>query len=357
MNRPTKNDGGSVRGSALKRAVWLAALAAGLVSGAGNGHSQALARLTGPSPRDEYRRTPAPAPPEDNRGSAEREQLGKTLFFDPRLSRSGVMSCGTCHNPALAWGDGLALGVGHGMKTLGRRTPTLLNLAWGELYFWDGRAGSLEEQALGPIASPDEMNLSLEELAARVQGIAEYRPLFERAYPGEPIEPATIAKAIAVYERTIISGQAPFDRWIEGDETAISESAQRGFELFAGKAQCAQCHSGWRFTDDAFHDIGVPGEDRGRGKLLPQIEVVQFAFKTPTLRNVDRRAPYMHDGSEPTLEAVIELYDLGGRVERPSLAAEIQPLGLSADEKSDLMAFLATLTSVDPAVELLQLPR
>jgi cytochrome c peroxidase len=320
-------------------------------------HAEAVAPAGSQAQRDAYRRRADVVHPEHNRATPEREQLGKLLFFDPRLSRSGVMSCATCHNPALAWGDGLALGVGHGMKTLARRTPTLLNVAWAELFFWDGRAASLEEQALGPIASPDEMNLPLGELTARIAAIPEYRRLFERAYPEEPIAAQTIAKAIAAYERTIVSGEAPFDRWAAGNEQAVSEAAKRGFELFDGKAQCSLCHAGWRFTDDAFHDVGVPGEDRGRGKHLPQIGIVQFAFKTPTLRNVDRRAPYMHDGSEPTLEAVVELYDLGGRAKRPSLAPEMKPLGLSAREKSDLVAFLKTLTSVDAPVELPLLPR
>jgi cytochrome c peroxidase len=201
------------------------------------------------------------------------------------------------------------------------------------------------------------MNLSLDELAARIVGVPEYAPLFARAYPGEPISPQTIAKAIAAFERTIVSGTAPFDRWLAGDDAAISAAAQRGFGLFNGEARCAQCHGGWRFTDDAFHDIGVAGEDLGRGKHLPQIAIVQHAFKTPTLRNVDRRAPYMHDGSEPTLEAVIELYDVGGRARRPSLSPELKPLHLGAGEKSDLLAFLKTLTSSDAPVELPNLPR
>jgi cytochrome c peroxidase len=306
---------------------------------------------------DGYRRGAEPPHPATNAPTPARVELGKTLFFDPRLSASGVMSCGTCHNPALSWGDGLPRGVGHGMKTLSRRTPTILNVAWSELLFWDGRAASLEEQALGPITSPGEMNLSLEELASRVRGIAEYAPLFEAAYPGEPVAPETIAKAIACYERTVVSGRAPFDRWIEGDEDALSASAKRGFLLFNTKARCATCHSGWRFTDDAFHDIGVPGEDRGRGQHLPTIEIVQFGFKTPTLRNVDRRAPYMHDGSEATLASVIELYDQGGREKRPSLSREMKPLGLSKREKQDLVAFLGTLTSADAPVAIPSLPR
>lgn len=312
---------------------------------------------TSPHPGEDYRRSTSVPYPSENEFSAARKELGRVLFFDPRLSRSGIVSCASCHNPGFDYGDGLALGVGDGMKPLKRRTPTLLNLAWAPLLFWDGRADSLEEQALGPITSPDEMNLSLEALAERVQGIAGYAPLFREAYPGEPIGPSTIARAIATYERTVISAEAPFDLWVEGAERAISPAARRGFELFDGKAQCSTCHSGWRFTDDSFHDIGVEGSDRGRGEHLPEVELMQFAFKTPTLRNVDRRAPYMHDGSVASLADVIELYDRGGDVRRPSLSSEISSLGLTASEKGDLLAFLATLTSPIVSEPIPELPR
>jgi cytochrome c peroxidase len=295
--------------------------------------------------------------PKNNAWTQAREDLGRTLFFDPRLSASGTISCGTCHNPSFDWGDGLALGVGHAMKKLPRRTPTILNLAWGEAFFWDGRALSLEEQALGPIQAEGEMNMPLEKLVEKLQQIGEYRPLFERAYPGEKINEHTVAKALAVFERTVVSGEAPFDRWVAGDEEAIEPAAVRGFELFTGKAQCSACHAGWRFTDDSFHDIGVVGDDRGRGVLLPDVEVSQFAFKTPTLRNIDRRAPYMHNGSEPDLATVLELYVQGGRAQRPSLSSEIQPLELSLAEKADLLAFLRTLTSTQPPASLPVMPR
>jgi cytochrome c peroxidase len=323
----------------------------------------AIDRSASPAPeslallRAKYARPGKPPFPADNAWTAAREELGRALFFDPRLSRSGVMACATCHNPGLSWGDGLAVGVGHGAKKLPRRSPTLLNVAWAEALFWDGRAGTLEEQALGPIASPDEMNLPLEELVPKIQAVAEYGPLFESAYPGEGISTTTIAKAIATFERTVVSGAAPFDRWIEGDDDAISEEAVRGFVVFNDKARCASCHAGWRFTDDSFHDIGAPGADRGRATILEGIESMEFAFKTPTLRDVDRRGPYLHDGSEPTLESVVELYDLGGRVKRPSLSAEIVPLSLTADESRALVAFMRTLTSDDAPVAMPRLPR
>ena len=307
--------------------------------------------------KSKYRRPETPPFPKENAYTAERVELGKALFFDPRLSGANSIACASCHNPAFDWADGLPKAIGFGSKELGRRTPTILNAAFGELMFWDGRASSLEEQALGPIQSPGEMNMPLEKMVGTVNSIPGYGPLFEKAYPGEGATTNTVAKAIANFERTVISGAAPFDHWIAGREDAISDSAKRGFDLFNTKANCAACHSGWNFTDNGFHDIGLPGKDIGRGKLLPDIEVSQYAFKTPTLRNVARRGPYMHDGCEKTLEETVELYDAGGRVKRPSLAAEVKPLHLAADEKRDLCNFMLTLTSKDAAVEIPILPR
>jgi cytochrome c peroxidase len=307
-----------------------------------------LARYTRP------RGLPAPS---DNAITPERVELGQMLFFDPRLSGSRFLSCGSCHNPGLSWSDGNALGTGHEMKMLGRRTPTILNLAWASTLFWDGRAATLEEQALGPIQAAGEMNLPLEALEGRLKEITAYRAHFNAAYPGEPVGVRTATKAIATFERTIVSGTAPFDRWVAGDEAAVSTEAKEGFRLFDGKASCAKCHSGWRFTDDSFHDIGVVGIDSGRGRIVPEIDAVMFAFKTPTLRNVTERYPYMHNGSERSLDDVVDLYDRGGRVRRPSISDEIHPLHLSPGEKRALTAFLATLTSRDPSVRLQALPR
>ncbi len=246
--------------------------------------------------------------------------------------------------------------VGNGMKVLGRRSPTILNGAWTELLFWDGRAESLEEQALGPIAAPGEMNQDLDAMIATVKAIPEYGMLFAKAYPGEPVTAKTVGKAIATFERTIVSGQAPFDEWIAGREDAVSEDAKAGFDLFNGKAECSKCHTEWLLTDNGFHDIGVEGNDPGRAQHL-HLQAMQSAFKTPTLRNVDRRAPYMHDGSEATLEQVIEFYDRGGKARRPSLAPEMKALHLTAPEKRQLVEFMKTLTSVDPAVTLPSMPR
>jgi cytochrome c peroxidase len=307
--------------------------------------------------REQYRRPSAIPYPDDNPYSESKARLGQILFFDPRLSGSNWISCATCHNPGFAWGDGLPRGIGHGMNTLGRRTPTTLNLGWAPLLFWDGREESLEAQALGPMSAAAEMNQPIAELEKELGQIAGYKPLFQAAFGETTITGVRVAKAIATFERTLVSHEAPFDRWVNGDEDAISASARRGLALFNGRAMCSKCHSGWRFTDDGFHDVGVAGTDRGRGKLLPGLDSMQFAFKTPTLRNIAARAPYMHDGSEATLEQVVELYNRGGRIRRPSLATEVHPLKLTAGEKADLVQFMLALTSVDAPIDVPTLPR
>jgi len=296
----------------------------------------------------QYRRPETIPFPKDNPYTVEKATLGKKLYFDTRLSAANLLSCAACHSPAYGWGDGQPRGIGHNMKQLGRRSPTIVNAAFGEIFMWDGRAGSLEEQALGPIRADVEMNLPIDQLLAKLKAIPEYQPLFKAAFPKDGMTPDNIAKAIATYERTVVSGRAPFDAWIEGDERAIPEEAKRGFVLFNNKGGCQNCHNGWNFTDDSFHDIGLSDADVGRGKFLPAIVKMQQAFKTPGLREITRRGPYMHDGSVATLEAVIEHYNTAG-VERPSRSELIKPLALSAQEKADLVAFMKTLTSnMDP---------
>jgi cytochrome c peroxidase len=305
--------------------------------------------------KKEFQRPQAIPFPADNAYTREREHLGKVLFFDPRLSGSNAISCASCHNPAFSWGDGLPKGVGHGSQVLGRRTPTVLNLAWTDLLFWDGRAEGLEAQALGPIQSPAEMNQDLPGLVKKLQGISGYSTLFAMAYPGEGITPETIAKAIATFERTVVSGPAPFDAWIAGNEGAISEAAKRGFMVFNTKGKCVACHKGWNFSDAGFHDIGLDSPDEGRGKLLPLVKM-QHAFKTPTLRNVEGRGPYMHNGSLATLADVVDYYNKGG-LSRPSRAENVQPLRLTEGERRDLVEFMKTLTSHDLPVQIPVLPR
>jgi cytochrome c peroxidase len=302
------------------------------------------AAMTMDQMRGEYKR-PANIPfPAENPYTIAKVALGKVLYFDTRVSGANVQSCASCHNPAFGWGDGLPKGVGHGMNTLGRRSPTIINAAFGQIFMWDGRAASLEEQALGPIKADVEMNMPIDKLMEKLKGISGYTPMFDAAFPNEGIKPETVAKAIATYERTVVSARAPFDSWIENSERAISDEAKRGFALFNIKAGCNKCHSGWNFTDDSFHDIGLGSEDIGRGKFLPSIPKMKYAFKTPGLREIGRRGPYMHDGSMATLDAVVEHYDRGG-IERPSRSDLIKPLGLTTQEKKDLVAFMQTLTS------------
>lgn len=298
----------------------------------------------------EYRRPETIPFPSNNPYTEAKARLGRKLFFDTRLSGSDTVACASCHTPALAWEDGRETGVGETGQALARHTPTLWNLAWGEFFFWDGRAASLEEQALMPIQAASEMNQPLEELVQSLQAVPEYRREFAAAFPDDPaITPEHITQALATFERTLVSPATPFDRWIAGDEGAIGEAAKRGFLLFNNEAHCASCHAGWDFTDQAFHDIGLPGKDRGRGAVLDLPEV-DHAFKTPTLRDTVRRAPYMHDGSLASPEAVIEHYN-GGFIDRPTLSADMQPIDLSAEQQADLLAFLHTLTTPDNAEE------
>lgn len=295
-----------------------------------------------------------PVPP-SNLLTPARVDLGKALFFDPRLSGSNWISCTTCHNPALGWSDGLPTAIGNRMKVLGRATPTILNTGYQKFQFWDGRAKSLEEQALGPIEAEDEMGAKIDETLKELAGIPGYVEMFNHAYPGEGISKETLAKALSSFQRTIVAGNAPFDRWVRGDGQAVSESAKRGFALFEDKARCALCHQGFNFSDNGFHNIGLKGNtDLGRGAKVP-VRILKGAFKTPTLRDIALTRPYMHNGAYNTLEEVVEHYNRGGD-EKESLDPNMQPLNLSAQEKADLVEFLKTLTSSQVAFSVPQLP-
>ena len=295
--------------------------------------------------KEQFRR-PAEDPPQpkDNPSTVAKVRLGWALFQDRRLSGDQSLACVDCHQPERDWQDGRARAQGMGGQTLRRRTPGLFDTAWGETYFWDGRAPSLEAQSLIPIEASDEMNLKMVDAVARLQGVGFYQGMFAEAFPDEPnVSERNVSRAIAAFERTIVSGATAFDRWIEGQEDAISPAAKRGFALFAGPANCASCHTGWRLTDDAFHDTGLPGtDDPGRGPVI-NVPELKNAFKTPALRNVARRAPYMHDGSLPTLRAVVDHY-ADGIVERATLSDDLKRITLSDSERADLVAFLETLT-------------
>jgi cytochrome c peroxidase len=224
---------------------------------------------------------------------------------------------------------------------------------------WDGRKPSLEEQALGPISADAEMHQDLAQLPKKLDAIPGYRAMFDAAYPGEGITEKTIGKAIASFERTVVSTESPFDRWRKGDQNAVSESAKRGFALFTGKANCTACHQGFNFCDDGFHNIGVKTisgeEDVGRFAHR-KVKVLRGAFKTPTLRDVALTAPYMHNGIYKTLEEVVEHYDRGGDV-KDNLSQDIKPLSLNDQEKNDLVEFMRSLTGVPMTVAVPRLPQ
>jgi cytochrome c peroxidase len=319
---------------------------------ADNGSVSGIASL-----RDQYRRPPEIPYPDDDPYSAAKAKLGRMLFFEPLLSESRTNSCASCHNPSLSWQDGLPLALGDSGHTMSVRTPTLLNVAWLVRLAWDGRFPNLEEFAFSPVVSSANMHMTAPDAINRLAALSGYRRDFAAAFDDGTITRSHIESALATYLRSIVSTEAPFDRWVAGDEDAIDASAKRGFALFNGKGRCAECHSGWAFTDGSFHDIGIAKEDDiGRGRYFPTSVKLRHAFKTPTLRDVARRAPYMHDGSMPTLEAVIDHYNIGG-IDRPSRSELIKPLGLTGQEEADLLAFLETLTSKPQPVELPTLPR
>jgi cytochrome c peroxidase len=309
--------------------------------------------------RAEYRR-PADIPyPQDDPYTHAKFVLGRTLFFDPILSGSKLRSCSSCHNPGLSWADGQPRAIGENQQPLksGLRTPTLLNVAWTPKLGWDGHFGTLEGVAIAPITAPDNMNLPADQLLARLSAIPGYVVAFDAAFGKGDVTVPKIEQSLATFERSIVSEEAPFDRWIKGDENAIDEAAKRGFALFNGKGNCAACHSGWAFTDASFHDIGVAtADDIGRGRLFPTSVKLKYAFKTPTLRDVARRGPYMHDGSYASLGDVIDLYNRGG-IDRPSRDDLIHQLNLPESDKAGLVAFLQTLSGKPEPFAVPVLPR
>ncbi|WP_409723746.1 cytochrome-c peroxidase [Pseudorhodoplanes sp.] len=294
----------------------------------------------------EYRRPPLRPP--DNPALV---ALGRDLFFDPVISASGKTACASCHRPELGFAANESRSITDSGRPTQRKTQTLLGIGHARPPFdWDGQHATLEAQGVASIgtgsmsmfATPNEVKV--DDIVARLRSDDRYVSKFATALPGRPINLDNVVIALAAFQRSIEPGIAPFDRWVEGDETAISDAAKRGFVLFHTEAACAGCHHGWRFTDDAFHDVGIATKDRGRGAALKHDPRMQFAFKTPTLRSVALRAPYLHDGSAATLRDVIDLYTKGG-IDRPSRSPMINPFDLSEQERDDLVAFLHTLTA------------
>ena len=284
--------------------------------------------------------------PADNKWSKEKEELGKMLYFDPRLSGSNWISCATCHNPGLGWGDGLPRTIGDGQKELGRHAPTVINSGYFALQMWDGRKKSLEDQAKGPIGAAAEMNQDYNDLLKELKAIPGYVKRFTSVFGENSLTIDNIAKAIATFERSVVSKNSPYDKYWAGNKSAMSSSAVNGMNLFFGKAKCSICHNGPVFTDSGFHNIGVKAAgpskvDLGRYNET-KVDFDKGAFKTPGLRSITQSAPYMHNGTEATLEDVIAFYDRGGDV-KENLSPLITPLGLNAEEKKDLVEFLKAL--------------
>ncbi len=299
-----------------------------------------------------------PIPP-SNLNYKAKVELGKQLYFDGRLSKNNQVSCAFCHIPGAGFADPRQTSIGVDGKVGGRQAPTVLNTAFNHVQFWDGRVSSLEEQAIGPIQNPVEMAETHEHVVKKLQKIKGYREQF-RAVFGTDVSLQGIAEAIAAYERTVISTNSAFDRYMLGDKRAMSEAAVRGLALFKGKARCILCHNGPNFTDNQFHNLGVPQvgplkEDLGRYNVTRQ-EVDRGAFKTPTLRSVALTAPYMHDGAFKTLEEVVDFLNQGGGP-NPNLSLLVKPLGLTDQEKADLVAFLNALTGEPLKFEMPKLPK
>ena len=284
--------------------------------------------------------------PEDNPITAEKVKLGKKLFGDKLLSRDRSLSCKGCHQPKKAFTDGRAKAVGVYGRKGPRSVPTLVNRAYGRTFFWDGRTSTLEEQVVKPIESESEMDMTLGEAVDRLKRKSRYRKMFQQAFHREP-NGEDLARALASYVRTIYSGDSPFDRYIYGKRGTLSDQQRRGLRIFRGKGNCTACHIGPTFSDEEFHNTGVAWrdgklQDEGRFAITGEAEL-KGAFKTPTLREAARTAPYMHDGSLATLQDVINFYSDGGR-KNPHLDEEIKPRNLTGQEKQDLLAFLKSLT-------------
>ncbi len=282
--------------------------------------------------------------PDDNPLTPARAALGRRLFFDPVLSADRTVACASCHRPdrGFAGGDGPPRGLGG--RPLPRRAPTLLNRAYGRAFFWDGRAASLEGQALEPIRNPLEMGSSVEEAVRRLAADADYRARFAAAFD-DGVTAVNLGKALAGFERTLLRGGSPIDRFRKGERGALSKAELHGLWLYESKGGCWRCHGGPNFTDEQFHNTGVAfgrePADEGRQAATGRA-ADRGKFKTPTLRGAALRGPYMHDGSLTTLEAVVEFYDRGGRPD-PDLDPAVKPLGLTADERAALVAFLKAL--------------
>ena len=304
--------------------------------------------------------------PADNKLTPERVELGRQLFFDARLSSTGQSSCASCHVPERGWSDGFPKSIRLHGDVMTRASLAIINVAYNPIHMWDGRSPTLEHQAINGMSPTGSMNAGAAKGAPlgieNIKLIPGYQEGFKRAYPGEAIGAETIAKAIASFERSLVSKDSPFDRWVKGDSAAMTDAQTRGFRLFIdpGKGNCMACHAGPNFTDNGFHNLGLKSfgdndADPGRFKQRP-LASMRGAFRTPTLRDAALTAPYFHDGSARTLEEVVDYYVRGGDV-KTNLSPNMKPLVLSAEEKADLVSFMKALTTRHPVFEYPVLPR
>lgn len=284
--------------------------------------------------------------PAENPLTAQKVELGRLLFFDKRLSKNDTIACASCHLPDKGFADGKPVSTGINNLKGGRSAPASINRVYSKAQFWDGRAETLEDQSIGPFVSPVEHGfINHDEMVAKMKKIPGYRKLFQEVF-GREIVIEDVGKAIASFQRTVLSGNSSVDKFdLGGDEKALSESAQRGLELFRGKARCTRCHSGFSFSDEKFHNLGIGWDtntvDLGRYMVTKNAEDIG-AFKTPTLREIARTAPYMHDGRFKTLEEVVNFYNQGG-IKNPHQDNTIIPLELTEQEKQDVVALLKSL--------------
>lgn len=298
--------------------------------------------------------------PQDNPMSAEKVELGKQLFFDPRLSGNGTVSCASCHDPNKGWADNQKFTPGaHGQLTT-RNVPSIVNVGLHRTFFWDGRAASLEEQALAPMTNPAEMDISLEELENRLRNIYGYRSQFHAVF-ADGVTAQNVAKCLAAFQRTLVAGETTYDRFRGGHADALEGEIGRGSGIFFGKANCGNCHIAKVYTDHKFHNIGTgmrgTQQDRGLARHTGK-EADIGKFRTPLLRDLALTAPYFHDGSKATLEEVVDFYNEGGG-KNSNLDPHIVPLKLTPEEKQALVTFLreGLRSNVYPQIEKPKLPK
>ncbi|ATL45278.1 c-type cytochrome [Elizabethkingia sp. HX WHF] len=310
--------------------------------------------------------------PADNPYSEDKMELGKTLFFDPRLSKSGQIACASCHNPELGWADGNRVSFGHDRQNGTRNAPTLLNIGFAKTFFWDGRSATLEEQVKAPIENPVEMNLHMSLATKNIRKIKGYKPYFEKAFGTTEITEDRIAKAIATFERSLISPPSRFDKFVSGKRNALTDAEVKGLHLFRTKANCINCHNTPYFSDQKFHNLGLTYygrkyEDLGRYLVTLRNEDVG-KFKTPTLREVSENKPYMHNGLFPELANIVMMYNAGMGRETPRgdqvndpkfphKSGMVEKLNMTDEEVFDVVAFLKTLNSYKYKMRAPELPK